>query len=436
MKTKMFCVLITAAAFISLASCQRSEPPPPQNSTPPKEDRKVDYWTCSMHPQIRADKPGDCPICGMTLVPVYAAAAPATGARKAAAGGAISLTEEGIRQAGVAVEKADKRKLSKDLLIFGALGYDLNLHSDVVPLVSGRVQKQFINFNTTEVKKGDPLVSLYSPEALTLQEEYLKALRDRWLSTFYERELMSSVVKLAEEKLLRIGFTPGQIERLKEEKHPTGEVIVRSPVSGSVVGNMVRLGEYVKDDQTLYHIVPLNELWFNAQVFEPDIGLLKIGEKIRITTKSHPGEVFAGRLVFVDRALDPVNRTVAVRFVVPNKQRLLLPNLSASGSVEIPLGDVLSVPNTAVLDLGTRHIVYVQSDHGLFVPKDVKIGQVTKHYTQILEGISQGDQIVTSGAFLVDAQRQLRAGYGSDNAIVVPDGEIIQPTPPPTEHRH
>ncbi|MCI0540213.1 MAG: efflux RND transporter periplasmic adaptor subunit, partial [Verrucomicrobiales bacterium] len=174
-----------AVVALALVSCQKSDPVPASKTVSPKVERKVDYWTCSMHPQIRADKPGDCPICGMTLVPVYAADAP-----KAGGGGAITLSEEGIRQAGVAVEKAGKRKLTKELLIFGTLGYDLNLHRDVVPLVSGRVQRQFINFNTTEVKKGDPLLSLYSPEALTLQEEYLKALRERWLSTFYERDLV------------------------------------------------------------------------------------------------------------------------------------------------------------------------------------------------------------------------------------------------------
>jgi Cu(I)/Ag(I) efflux system membrane fusion protein len=431
MKTKW--ILFCAAAFALLAGCQKSGPAPVEKAPAPKEERKIDYWTCSMHPKIRADKPGNCPICGMTLVPVYSGAS--TGPAAPGTAAAISLSEEGIRQAGVAVDKAAKRNLTKDLLIFGTLGYDQNLHRDVVPLVSGRIEKQFINFNVTEVSKGEPLVSLYSTEALALQEEYLRALRDRWLSTFYERELLSSMIKLAEEKLLRIGFSKKEIEKLEDEKHPTGEVIVRAPVSGSIVGNMVHIGEMAKTDEPLYHIVPLDELWFNAQVFEPDIGLLKIGEKIRITTKSHPGEEFTGRLVFVGRALDAANRTVPVRFVIPNKSRHLLPNLSASGSLEIPLGGVLSVPNTAVLDLGTRHVVYIQRERGSFVPRDVKIGQATRHFTQILDGLNDGDEVVTSGAFLVDAQRQLRAGFGSDE-IVTPDGEIIQPTPMPAGHQH
>jgi membrane fusion protein, copper/silver efflux system len=431
MKAIKFLWLIS---LVFLAGCQKADTPPSQNAPAKKEQRKVDYWTCSMHPQIHADKPGTCPICGMNLVPVYAAS-PASSIAAPGDSKAIALTEEGIRQAGVAVDKVEKRKLTKDLLIFGTLGYDLNLHRDVVPLVSGRIQKQFIDFNTTEVRKGEPLVSLYSTEALGLQEEYLKALRDRWLSTFYERELMSSMVKLAEEKLFRIGFSREQIAKLEDEKHPTGDVIVRAPVSGSVVGNMVHIGELAKTDMPLYHIVPLGELWFNAQVFEPDIGLLKLGEKIRITTKSHPGETFTGKLVFVGRAIDAANRTVAVRFVVPNKGGKLLPNLSASGSLEIPIGSVLSVPNTAVLDLGTRHVVYVQKEKGFYTQKQVRVGQVTQHFTQILEGVSEGDEVVTSGAFLIDAQRQLRAGYG-DDPIVAPDGEIIAPTPMPAGHQH
>lgn len=434
MKTKIVCILIISAAVF--AGCQKGEPPPAeQKSAPAKSsDRKVSYWTCSMHPQIHADKPGNCPICGMTLVPVYESGG-STPAQGATGHAPISLTEEGIRQAGVSVDKAAKRKLVKDLLIFGTLGYDLNLHRDVVPLVSGRIQKQYIDFNTTEVARGDPLVSLYSTEALGLQEEYLKALRNRWLSTFYERDLMSSMVELAKEKLLRIGFSREQIDKLEDEKNPTGDVIIRAPVSGSIVGNMVHIGEMAKTDVPLYHIVPLDELWFNAQVFEPDIGLLKLGETIRITTKSHPGAEFTGKLVFVGRSLDAVNRTVPVRFVVSNKNRQLLPNLSASGSLEIPIGDVLSVPNTAVLDLGTRHVVYVQKERGSFTPKDVRIGQVTRHYTQILEGVSDGEEVVISGAFLVDAQRQLRAGFGGET-IPLPDGEVIQPTPMPAGHQH
>ena len=437
MKPARILWMTAVASLALLAGCQKSEGPPgaQKKGAPVKKDeRKVEYWTCSMHPQIRADKPGTCPICGMNLVPVYSGPAGQTSSASSQPG-EIHLSEEGIRQAGVAVEKVENRKLIKELLVFGTLGYNLNLHRDVVPLVSGRIDKQFIDFNATEVRKGDPLVSLYSPEALTLQEEYLKALRDRWLSTFYERELLTSVIKLAEEKLLRIGFSREQVKKLQDEKNPTGEVIVRAPVSGSIVGNMVHIGELAKTDAPLYHIVPLDELWFNAQVFEPDIGLLRLGETIRITTKSHPGKEFAGKLVFIDRAIDAANRTVSVRFAVPNKDRQLLPNLSASGSLEIPIGDVLSVPNTAVLDLGTRHIVYVQKEKGFYTQKQVRIGQVTQHYTQILEGLSAGDEVVTSGAFLIDAQRQLRAGFGGDE-IVAPDGEIIQPTPMPAGHQH
>src|SRR5438105_3663028 len=139
MKTKYFHAAILITGLAILAGCQKSEPPPAEQRSAPqkKSDRKISYWTCSMHPQIHADKPGNCPICGMTLVPVYeqSASGAATGTGKSS----ISLTEEGIRQAGVAVDKAVKRKLTKDLLIFGTLGYDQNLHRDVVPMVSGRI---------------------------------------------------------------------------------------------------------------------------------------------------------------------------------------------------------------------------------------------------------------------------------------------------------
>ena len=400
-----------------------------------------------MHPQVHADKPGNCPFCGMTLVPIYAGnSSGQTNSTPSASHGQISLSEEGIHQAGVRIEKAEKRELAKELLVFGTIAYNMNLHRDVVPLVAGRIEKQFIDFNQTEVKKGDPLVSLYSTEAFSLQEEYLKAERDRWLSTFYERDLLGSMIKLSEEKLKRIGFTDQDIARLREEKTPVEQVIVRAPISGTIVGNMVHIGEIFKADQGMYHIVPLDELWFNAQVFEPDIGLLKLGQRVRISTKSHPGEEFIGKLVYIDRSLDPVNRTVLVRFMVPNEKRHLLPNLSASGSLEIPIGEVLSVPNTAILDLGTRRVVYIQQEKGVYVPKDVRIGQVTQHYTQILEGLKEGDSVVSAGAFLIDAQRQLMTGAGVHEHGAMPaqppteapdkEAEPVMSAPMPPGHHH
>ncbi len=427
-------LLVTLVVMAIIPGCRRTETPPessppipksPKSDVPAKMERKVDYYTCSMHPQIHADKPGDCPICGMTLIPVYAL--PVSGKTTVSEEGEVRLSGEGIRQAGVRTATVEKRVLTKELLIFGTLGYDLNLHRDVVPLVEGRIEKQLINFNQTEVQKGDPLVVLYSTQALTLQEEYLKTLRERWLSTFYERKLLDSMVRLAEEKLQKIGFTSQDLAQLQQDKKPFTEIVVRSSITGSIVGNMVHIGETAKIDAPLYHIVPLDELWFNGQVFEPDLGFLKIGQTVRITTKSFPGEVFFGKLAFIGRSLEASNRTISVRFTVPNKDRRLLPNLSASGQLEIPLnGEALSIPNSAVLDLGTRHVVYIEKEKGIYLPRNVRVGHVTPHYTQILEGLEAGNRVVTSGAFLIDAQSQLR---GAARFSTEPESS---PSPKPT----
>lgn len=404
-----------------------------KSTAPAKDNSKtVDYYTCSMHPQVRADKPGNCPICGMTLGPVYSSPKNATtpGVEE------VHLTNDGIRQAGVQIEIAEKRKLAKELLIFGTIGYNQNLHRDVVSLVSGRIDAQLIDFNQTEVKKGDPLVRLYSPEAISLQKEYLKSLRERWLSTFYERELLTSMIRLSEEELKKIGFTEADLNKIEKDKEVNSHILVRAPVSGSIVGNMVHIGEMVKAEQALYHIVPLDELWFNAQVFEQDLGLLRSGQTVRISTKSFPDQVFTGKLTFIGRTLDEINRTVSVRFTISNKDRKLLPNLSASGRLEIPIsGDVPSVPNSAVLDLGTRHVVYLEKGEGIYVARNVRIGFVTQHYTQIVEGISEGDKVVSAGAFLVDAQAQLRAGTGT----MTPEPGAQEPmstTPAAPVHHH
>jgi membrane fusion protein, copper/silver efflux system len=397
---------------------------------------KIESYTCPMHPQVRSDKSGKCPLCGMDLVPAQEQP------KASAQGPELHLTEVEIRQAGIRTEHAQQRPLAKDLLIFGTLGYNLNNHRDVVTLVEGRIEKQLINFNQTEIKKGDPLVILYSEEALRLQEEYLKALRERWLSTFYERELLTSMIELARSRLERIGFSQEDLEKLEKEQKARPEIVIRAPITGTIVGNMVHIGERAKIDMPLYHIVPLDELWFNGQVFEPDLGLLEIGQSITVTTKSFPGEKFTGKLTFIGRSLDSNNRTIPVRFSIPNKKLRLLPNLSASGQVDIPLGTTLSVPNSAVLDLGTRHVVYIQRESGVYQQRNVRVGHITAHYTQIVEGVKEHEAVVTAGAFLIDAQSQLRSGGAGGHDHSAPESpteksiEEIIPPAPPGGHQH
>jgi Cu(I)/Ag(I) efflux system membrane fusion protein len=418
MKLKNYCFMAVAGlTLFLLAGCSRSSPPAVTESAAPS--RKLEYYTCSMHPQIHADKPGNCPICGMTLTPVYSQ--PATEGAKASGAAPsgkdeVFLTGDAVAQAGVQVEPAQKRPLSREILVYGTLGVNQNRSRTVVPLVAGRIDRQAIDFNQTEVRRGDDLVVLYSPEALTLQEDYLKALRERWLSTFYERKVLSSMIATAREKLARIGFADADFERLEKDRKVRAEVVVRAPVGGSIVANRVRVGEWVKAEDSLYQIAPLDELWFDAQVFEPDIGTLKPGQVIRITTKAFPGESFDGKLAFIGRSLDPVNRTIPVRFIVANAKRRLLPNLSGEGRWEVSVGSALTVPNSAVLDLGTRRLVYVQKQKGAYVPRAVRTGQVADHYTQILEGLEEGEAVVTAGAFLIDAQAQLRGGAGGTAA--------------------
>lgn len=375
----------------------------------------VEYWTCSMHPQVREPKPGECPFCGMDLTPVRAA--PGKGTAAVSASAEIHLDADAIRQAGVRTEKVARRKLSREITLFGSIGDDLNRRREVVSLVEGRVERQWIDFNQTEVAKGAALVSLYSAEAMGLQEEYLKALRERWLSTFYERDLLGAAVKIAGEKLRRLGFTEADLRQLERERAPRNEIVLRAPIDGAIVENLARLGEVVKAGQTLYRLAPLDEVWFNARVFEPDLGALRPGQTIRVTTKADPGRAHLGRLIYIGRSLDETNRTASVRFALANPERALLPNMSASGTAEIPLGDaVLSVPTSAVLDLGTRRLVYVQKEEQVFVAREVRVGQSSARDIEIVEGLAEGETVVVAGAFLVDAQAQLRGSGGGMNS--------------------
>lgn len=414
-------LVLAALLLVGAAACSKKES---------VSDGRI--YTCSMHPQIRQDKPGNCPICGMSLVPMakenaakppetapaghpggHGAVSSAAAPEPAAAQGlpVVHLGEAREAVASIATSPAGPRSMLKKIQLFGEVEYIGDRHYDYSWYYPGRIQNVLIDFNTTEVEKGRPIYEVYSEAAIADQEAYLDALRERWLSTFYERRLLTAKVEAVRAKLLQAGFTDGDLEELGKNKVVRRTFTLRSPAKGSIVGKLLHRGEQFEAGATLFHVVPLDEVWFSAQVYESDLGYLKLGQGIRVETKSGPGSARTGKLVFIDRTVRPETRTVNARFLVDNPKRELLPGLSAIGTLSVPLRDVaVAVPKAAVIDTGKRKVAYVKTGPGVYEQRLVETGAETEDDVEILRGVAEGEAVVTAGSFLVDAEAELQGG--------------------------
>lgn len=379
-------------------------------------------YTCSMHPQIRQDKPGNCPICGMTLTPAPEASDSINSSASGNGHPVVQLMPAQNSVGSIRTEIAVEKIISRPLQLFGEIKYIADTHLDFTFFYPGRVERVHIPYNTTEVSKGMALLDLYSEEAIADQEQYLQALRDRYLTTFYERKIATAQIETIRSRLLQAGLTEQDLKDLVNQGKVKRLLTVRASKSGSIVGTIPHTGERMAQDAVLFHIAPLEKVWFAARVFEQDLAALKLGQSAAIRSKANPSAIYPGKLVFIDRTLDPMTRTLLARFEVENPKRELLPEMSATATVEITQGQgkaVLVVPESAVIDTGKRKIVYVHSGDNSYAQREVTVGGTGssvgdggQNLIEIKSGIQAGDAVVTSGAFLIDAEAQFR-GVGA-----------------------
>ncbi|MDX2225809.1 MAG: efflux RND transporter periplasmic adaptor subunit [Verrucomicrobiae bacterium] len=374
-------------------------------------------WTCSMHPQIRRKEAGDCPICGMDLVPLRAVDALNVSTNNTV----VQLMPGQSAVASIKTAPAEEKTISQNLQLYGEIKYIQNNHLDLTSFYPGRVEKVVIDFNTTEVKKGQTLLVLYSEEALADQEKYLQALRDRYLTTFYERDVVSAQIETIKKRLLKSGLTEADLKGLLEERKPNPYVTIRAARSGSIVGPIPHVGERLNLETVAFHITPLDMVWFTAKVFEADLSSLKLGQSAEIQTKARPGKSYRGKLVFIDRVLDPASRTVMARFEVKNPARELLPEMSGTATLNVEDGKkYVVIPASALIDTGVRKIVFVKIAPDSFEQRDVTTASPggegpsgLNDLISVTDGVKAGEEVVINGAFLIDAEAQLRGSGGS-----------------------
>lgn len=438
-----------AGAFLTAAFSRKKAPgaAPAGAISPALIQRKILYWIDPMTPGYKSDKPGKSPFMDMDLVPVYDDGSTGETREHAAAGySPINVSGEKQQAIGVKVGKAQIRDLTKAIRAVGRVTFDETLMAQIHTKFEGYVEKLYVNYGGQTVRKGQPLLSIYSPELLATQEEYLLAVRARReFRGSANPELARGGLDLygsARQRLLLWDISPAEIERLERTGKPSKALTLYSPVSGFVLEKNAVQGARVMPSDILFSIAGVDRVWVQADVYESEAQFVRVGQTARMSLSYVPGRTWTGKVAFIAPVFEEKTRTVKVRLEFANPDGLLKPEMYADVSLERPLGRVVTVPDSAVLSTGTRALVFVAKGAGRFEPREVRTGAKVDGYYEIREGIAPGDEVVTQGNFLIDSESRLRAALGGLTAT--PTGSpsakkeqtALAPSAAKAEHQH
>jgi membrane fusion protein, copper/silver efflux system len=356
-------------------------------------------WTCSMHPQIRQDEPGDCPICGMDLIPLEAD-------EMGDATTGYSMSENAMRLANVETMVVGSRETNREIRLNGKVRIDERNSYSQSTHIPGRIEQLSINFTGERVQRGQTLATVYSPEMVTAQEELLQAARIR--------ESQPELFQAAREKLQNWRIGDAQIERILANNTPIQRFPITADVAGVVTEKMVNLGDYVERGMPLYQIADLSRVWVLFDLYESELAAVNEGDEIEFRINSLPGETFEGTISFIDPLLSGQTRVATARVEVENKNGRLKPEMFATGVVETggaaEAAQQLTIPNSAVLWTGRRSVVYVKEQgngRAVFNMREVTLGNSLGNSYVVVDGLEAGEEIVTNGTFTIDAAVQL-----------------------------
>lgn len=376
------------------------------------------YYTCPMHPHVKQHGPGPCPLCGMDLVRVSSAAKAGTES------GVVSLDPDQARELGVRSDAVVKRPFSSEIRAVGRVAFDETRLADVTVKFGGYIGRLYAEETGGYVKKGQTLFTLYSPELYAAQQEYLVALSSQQAARGSAApDRADYLVNAARQKLRLWDLEEWQIRQLAEGGKPFEQVPVTSPASGYVVEKDVVEGAAVQPGMRLFRIAGLDRVWIEAEVYESELPRVRVGQLAVVTLPSVPGEEIRGRVSLILPGLSPESRTGRVRIAVANRPGsgglLLRPDMYTDVQLTAEGREALMVPESAVLYTGPRRLVFLDLGEGRFEPREVTLGARSDDFYEVLSGLEEGDRVVTSGNFLVDAEARLRTGGqvgGGDDA--------------------
>lgn len=371
-----------------------------------------DVWTCSMHPQIRKDEPGDCPICGMDLIPLKQS-------NTVMDDQAIEMSESALKLAEVQTSVVTRGNVSKEVRLYGKIQADERLLKIQTAHIPGRIEQMLVNVTGENVKKGQLIAKVYSPELLTAQKELLEALE--------MADKYPLLLDAAREKLRLWKLSDQQIADIEKSGKISTVFDVFATTSGIVASRRVNTGDYVSTGDVLFETTDLSGVWALFDAYESDLSWISPGQNLEFTAQAIPGKTFSGKVTFIDPVVDASSRITKVRVEVSNPGLKFKPEMFVNGiiqSKQAGSGDQLIVPQSAVLWTGTRSIVYVKlpgADHPTFKMREITLGSSMKDTYVVMDGLAEGEEIVTNGTFSVDAAAQLAGKVSMMN----PAGEKV-----------
>ena len=370
-------------------------------------ERNPLFYRSSMDPSITSPVPAKDSM-GMDYVPVYADSAVDTDKT-----GTVEIDPVVVQNIGVRTMVAKRASLSRTIRAVGRVDFDEERMARLHPKVEGWIEEIRVNKTGEAVKEGDVLLSIYSPQLVSTQQEYLLALNNVVAvekSSFDDiRRGAQELVKSSRKRLRLLDVPEHQIRELEESREIKKSLHIHTPVSGTVIRIGSRQGQYVTPKTELYMVVDLSQVWVYADVYEYELPWVKVGDEVAMTLASVPGRTFKGSLAYIYPYAESKTRTTKVRLVFDNPELLLRPDMFSEVVIQSgTLQDAIVIPSEAVIRSGTRNQVFVVRGPGKFEPRVVKLGFESKGQVAVLEGVSVGDEVVTSAQFLVDSESKLR----------------------------
>ncbi len=395
------------------------------------KDPNVDYFTCTMHPSVKSqDAKAKCPICSMDLVPVMKKGAPAEGhdhqhgAMAMPMGDGMTATGpmfsefsvpvERQQQIGVTYAPAEKKPMRHTIRSVGMVVPDKSRDWEFVARVEGYVQKLYVTSPGEPIEEGQPLLTIYSPELSTAERELVNLLDARDRATTAEGKASTErLISAAHRRLEQWNITAKQITELEKTRKPSEFLTLNSPFKGVVEDVPVDQGRKVMIGDHLVDVADLSVVWVWAEFYEDELSMLAKGQKVRVTAKAYPGQTFEGELGLINPFLMEMKRTVKVRVDIPNPDFKIRPGMYVNIELAMDMGEGLTIPVSAVMPTGSRTLVFVDKGEGKLEPRPVQLGRKYGDIYEVTDGLKEGERVVASANFLIDAESKVQGAVKS-----------------------
>ncbi len=375
----------------------------------PAGERKILYWYDPMHPAYKSDKPGTAPDCGMDLVPKYAD----DGGGQEMAAGTVNIANAKQQLMGVRTAMVEQKPVVRDIRTTAQIVPDETRIAHIHVKVPGFVEKVYVDFVGQMVKKGQPVFTLYSPDMVATQEEYLIAKRgEQTLGGAPYQEVSQgaqSLLRSARQRLKLWDISDAQIKKLDETGEVSKTVTIHSPITGFVTDRKVFPNVSVTPDMDLYVVSDLSRIRAMADIYQYELPFVKVGQRAQLQLSYYPGKTYSGRITYIYPSMDPTTHTAKVRIEIPNPGFELKPQMFADAEIKVDYGNKILIPQDAVLNSGTEQTVFVVRDGSNFEPRKVTLGPAVDGNVVILSGLKAGETIVTSGNFLIDSESRMKS---------------------------